>query len=384
MGQLELPNLSEPGGNMIKLGRRIIGNDAPCFIIAEIGINHNSDLTIAKQLIDVAAEAGCDAVKFQAFKAERLYPKSAGKLDWMDNNKEYSYDIFEASKNFETPTNWWPKLHAYAKKKEIFFFASVCDEETAEIVSGYMDLFKATSFAITHTHLLKYMAQKNKPLIFSTGASTLEEIKEAYNNIKDLNKDIIILHCVSQYPTPLNKVNLLSIDTLKENFPKAVIGFSDHTIEPTDAPVAAIIKGAKVIEKHITLNRKMKGPDHFFALEPKMLKNMVTAIRMTENALMQNKYIKINHKMLGSYERTFTDAEKYQRSFGRGTVMTTKAMKKGQIIAEKDIIVLRMGKKEEGLHPRWYDILLSQKYVLTKDVEIEHVLKEKDIKKCGD
>ena len=174
----------------IKIRDKKIGGDNAVFIISEIGINHNNSLEIAKKMIDSAADAGCDAIKMQAFKAKRMYPISAGKLDWKDDEKEYSYDIFEANKSFEVPDNWWKELSDYAHDKGLVFFSSVCDEKTAVDVNEYIDIMKATSFAITHLPLLKHLASYNKPVMFSTGTATIDEIEEAYNSIKEIPDDI--------------------------------------------------------------------------------------------------------------------------------------------------------------------------------------------------
>jgi N-acetylneuraminate synthase len=364
----------------IEIADKKIGDNAPCFIIAEVGINHNNDLEIAKKLIDSAADARCDAVKFQAFKASKMYPVSAGKLEWKDKEKKYSYDIFKSNKLYEIPNNWWPKLYKHAKSKNLVFFASVCDENSADEFSKYIEIFKTTSFAITHLPLLKHIAKKGKPIMFSTGTSTMPEIKEAYDAVKALNKDIMILHCISEYPAPAKSTNLVTINLLKEKFPDAVIGFSDHSEDIDKVPVSAVVYGTKIIEKHITLDRKMKGPDHFFALEPEMLKKMVANIRKAEKDIEDGKKILIDPVLIGKKARSLTESEKYLRKFARRSVMTKKALKKGHILQKDDIIVLRNGKKEQGLAPKWYDIISDGSYMLTKDVEKEHPIKEKDIK----
>jgi sialic acid synthase SpsE len=366
---------------IIKIADKKIGGNEPCFIIAEIGINHNNDLEIAKKLIDAAADAGCDAVKVQAFKASKMYPVSAGKLEWKDKEKKYSYDIFKSNKSYEIPNNWWPKLYKHAKSKNLIFFASVCDEDSADEFSKYIEIFKATSFAITHLPLLKYIAKKGKPIMFSTGTSTISEIKEAYDAVRVFNKDIMILHCISEYPASAESTNLATIKLLEENFPEAIIGFSDHSEDTDKVPVSAVAYGAKIIEKHITLDRKMKGPDHFFALEPQMLKKMIKNIRKAENDIIDGKKILIDPALIGKKARSLTENEKYLRKFARRSVMTRKALKKGHMLQKNDIIVLRNGKKEQGLAPKWYDIILDGSYMLTKNVEKEHPLKEDELKK---
>src|SRR3989344_5557317 len=166
---------------LIKIESKHIGKDHPCFIIAEAGINFNGSLELAKKLIDMAADAGCDAVKFQAFTADNLYPKTAGELDWEDNKGKYSYSIHENVKKFELPKEWVTTLKQYCAEKNILFFSSICDEEQADFYDKLgTPMFKTTSYAITHFPLIDHLAKKGKPIIMSTGGATLEEIREAY------------------------------------------------------------------------------------------------------------------------------------------------------------------------------------------------------------
>jgi sialic acid synthase SpsE len=367
----------------IEVEKRLIGGSSPCFIIAEIGINHNVDLNCAKKLIDAAYSAGCDAVKFQAFKAERMYPRSAGEIIWKDENKQYSYDIFKANQSFEVPNIWWSELRLYTKSRNMLFMASICDEISCDKLAKYFDILKVTSFAINHFPLLHHIASVGKPMIFSTGASTFEEVKEAYDAIKSINKDIMILHCVSEYPTPLTHANLSVVTLLKKTFPEAIIGYSDHTEETEIAPNIAVALGAKVIEKHITLDRKMSGPDHFFALEPEMLKSMVKSVRDTEAAILKGRSIMMPKEILGNGNISVTKSQKYIRRFARQGIMSTRNMKAGELITKNDICVLRYGNKKPGLSPKWYDKLSDNKYILCRDVAKEDVIKLKDIKKSG-
>lgn len=365
----------------VKVGEKYIGENAPCFIVAEIGINFNGSLDIAKKLIGAAANAGCDAVKFQMFKAKYMYPKSAGKLKWHDGTKKYSYDIYNANKRFELPEEWLPKLLKYSNDKGIIFFTSVFDEHSADLVERYNPIYKIASFAITHFPLLRHVAKKGKPMIFSTGTATMTEISDAYNEIKDINDNIIITHCVSEYPVSLENVNLITIDELKKQFPEAIIGYSDHSMEPIEAPVAATVLGVKVIEKHITLDRGMNGPDHFFALEPDMLKEMVNAIRETESKIYKGEIVEIDDKLLGDRNRRLTETEKYSKKFCRRSVMTKRPVKKDELLTEENLVVLRHGNKKEGLHPKYYSILIEKHKKAAKNLEAEHVLEIDDIKK---
>ncbi|PIN73335.1 hypothetical protein COV20_03835 [Candidatus Woesearchaeota archaeon CG10_big_fil_rev_8_21_14_0_10_45_16] len=332
---------------------REIGDDCPCFTIAEIGINFNGSLDTAKRLIDAAVAAGCDAAKFQAFSADNIYPKTAGTLDWEDNEKKYSYSIHENVKKFELPKSWVPELKRYCDEKRIIFFSSICDEEQADYYDSLgVPLFKTTSYAVTHLPLIEYIAKKGKPIIISTGGSDLQEVKEAYEAARKYNGKIILLHCVIKYGAALDTINMNVLDTLKTEFPDAVIGYSDHTYEAVDTPVAAVYKGAKVVEKHITLDRKMPGPDHFFALEPAMLKEMVTAIKDTERKMNEGKPISINPIILGSGEKKMQSNEEYLRKFAFRTIITSKAISKGETINLDNVKVLRPGKLEKGLEPK--------------------------------
>lgn len=353
----------------ITIQHRIIGDDQPCFIIAEAGINFNGSIDTAKQLIDIAAAAGCDAIKFQAFTADNLYPKTAGQLDWQDGEKKYSYSIHENVKKFELPYSWIPELISYATKKNLIFFSSICDEQAGDTMDQYgVPLFKTTSYGITHLPLIEHLAKKGKPLIMSTGGSTLKEIKEAYHAARKYNSQLIILHCVIKYPTPLELVNMNVLDTLKKEFPDAVIGYSDHTAEATDAPIAAIAKGAKVIEKHITLDKKLPGPDHFFALEPHELTEMVAAVRNAELLQKQGKNLSVNPIILGSAEKKIQQGEEYLREFAQQTVISIQTIKRGDYLTAKNIKVLRPGKLQKGLEPKHYPLLTSGKYKVSIDI----------------
>lgn len=363
----------------MQIGDKTVGEDSPCFIIAEAGINHNNDIAVAKALIDAAAAAGCDAVKFQAFSAARMYPRSAGEIRWQDDRGAYCYDIYTANASFEVPDPWWPTLHAYARQRDLAFFASVFDESAADQVLPYCDILKVASFEITHLPLLAHIAQMGKPVMFSTGTATAEETAEAYAVVRRYTRDIIILHCISEYPVPLTRLNLEQMVMLKETFADCVIGFSDHSAESVEAAVAAVHLGARVIEKHITLDRRMKGPDHFFALEPAMLADMVRAVRQAEADRRRQRPIRVDPCLIGGRQRGFHASEQYLRSFVRRSVMTRRPLTKGSRLGAADLIVLRNGTKTPGLPPKWIDIIDRGNYRLTRDVPAEHPLQLEDI-----
>ncbi len=355
----------------IKVGNRVISKNSSCFIIAEIGINFNGSLELAKKLIDVAVEAGCDAAKFQAFTAEKMYPKNAGELDREDNynDKKYSFSIYDAVKSFELPKAWVSILQQYCTEKGIIFFSSICDEEQADFYDELgVPIFKTTSYAITHLPLIEHLAKKSKPIIMSTGGATLEEVREAYAVARKYTDEVILLHCFIKYPAPLHEINMNVIETLKTEFPDAIIGYSDHTAEPIDAPLVAITMGAKVIEKHITLDKRMKGPDHFFALNPIELKEMVTAIRDAEEKIKLGEKIVINQVLLGSGERKINAEEEYLRNFAYQTIITSVDIKRGEIVNKDNVRVLRPGKMGRKLEPKEYPRLTAGLYEAVRDI----------------
>lgn len=367
----------------IKVGKRVISKDSSCFIIAECGINFNGSLELAKKLIDTAVEAGCDAAKFQAFTAENMYPKNAGELDREDNynDKKYSFSIYDAVKSFELPKSWVPILQQYCNEKGIVFFSSICDEEQADYYDQVrVPVFKTTSYAITHLPLIEHLAKKGRPIIMSTGGASIEEIKEAYDLVRKYTKDIILLHCFIKYPAPLDGINMNVVETLQKEFPEAIIGYSDHTAEPVDAPVAAIFKGAKVIEKHITLDKKMEGPDHFFAVNPLQLKEMVSAIRDAEEKMKRHESVEVNQVVLGSHEKKISAEEEYLRQFAYQTIITSAPLKKGDIIDRNNVKVLRPGKQGQKLKPKEYPKMISGSYRAVKDIPVGALIGWEDVK----
>jgi N-acetylneuraminate synthase len=353
----------------IKIGKRKIGGDAPCFIIAEVGINHNGDLSIAKKMIDMAVNAGCDAVKFQAYKADHLYSKKAGKLDWEDKKGKYSYDIYEANKSFEMPFEWIPELMKYCDKKKIIFFSSVWDEPSTDVLekSG-MALYKIGSSALTNIPLLEHVAKKKKPVFISLGGATLGEVVEALETIKKYIPDIVLMHCHLKYPSLPKNANVNIVNTIRYAFPDVVPGYSDHTEHPFDAPVVAVVNGAKVIEKHITLDKKMKGPDHFFALEPDELNLMVKKIREAEQKMKKGEQVEVNQEVLGSSEIKTYEDEQHLRDFAYTIIITLKNVKKGEKLTKENIRVLRTGKLERGLEPKFYKMLVEKGYKVIHDL----------------
>lgn len=341
------------------------------YIIAEIGINFNGSLENCLKMIDVSADAGCHAAKFQVFKAKNLYPKSAGKLDWKDADKEYSYDIFDAVEKFELPEAWLDEIIDYCNQRNIDFMSSVSSFDDLDLcVSKKMKIIKVNSYSVTHLPLVEACAKTGLPIMMSTGGATLSETEEAVRCIQKYHNDIALLHCSIKYPTPLNEVNMGVLDTLKSAFPEVAIGYSDHTFEVSCAPVQAIYLGATVIEKHITLDKKMDGPDHFFALEPNELSKMVLDINKAETEY-KNGNISIDNTIYGSSAKICHEHEKYLRDFCYMTLFAKRSIKKGEIIKAEDLSVLRPGKKPRGLEPKYLKLFDEHSITANQDISFE-------------
>lgn len=268
----------------IQIADKVVGEGSPCFIIAEAGVNHNGDINLAKRLIDVAVEAGADAVKFQTFHAENVVTSTADKAEYQKSTTSADETQYEMIKKLELPDECFKDLSDYAKKCGIIFLSTPFDEESVDLLDQIgVPAYKIPSGEITNCPLLKKIAKKIKPVILSTGMSTLGEVEEAFNYLKKNGvRNIILLHCTTSYPAPPHSVNLRAMKALQCAF-SVPVGYSDHT-EGITIPIAAVALGASVIEKHFTLDRTLPGPDHLASLEPDELKAMVKAIRDVELA----------------------------------------------------------------------------------------------------
>jgi len=325
------------------IGERPIGPDEPAFVIAEAGSNHNGDLDTAKELIDVADRAGADAVKFQTFRAADLYVEESGGVEYLDDDRSI-YDIIET---MEMPYEWIPILHDYCADQDLAFMSTPFDERSAQELVDYVPAWKVASYTSSHLPFLRHLASTDKPIIMSTGAHTLDEVRESVSELREHNaSDLALLQCVAAYPTPLSDINVRVLETLREAF-DVPVGLSDHTLDPVTAPSAAVTLGASVVEKHFTLDNDMPGPDHEFALEPEELDRMVTAIRDTESAL-------------GSGEKRILDVERELYEKARRAVHVVDDVDEGETLTEDRLKILRSGEREAGLHPKFYDELLGE------------------------
>jgi N,N'-diacetyllegionaminate synthase len=325
------------------IGDRAIGPDEPTFVIAEAGSNHNGNLETAKELIDVAADAGVDAVKFQTFRAEDLYVEESGEVEYLEDDRT----IYEIIESMEMPYEWIPELHDYCHEQGVQFMSTPFDERSAEELAEYVPAWKIASYTGSHILFLKYLAETDKPIIMSTGAHELSEIAESIETLRENGvSDLVLLQCVAAYPTPLSEINVRVVKTLEEEF-SVLTGLSDHTLDPVTAPSAAVALGASVVEKHFTLDKSMEGPDHEFALEPDELDRMVSAVRDTEKAL-------------GTSEKQVLDIEQELYEKGRRAVHATDKIVEGEKLTEENIQVLRPGEREPGLDPKFYEEVLEK------------------------
>jgi len=334
-------------------------------IIAEAGVNHNGDYDNAKKLIQAASNAGADYVKFQTFKADKLVSKDAKKADYQIANSRQDGDSqYEMLKKLEMTETWHYELIKYANECGIKFLSTGFDEQSIDFLDSLnIDLFKVPSGEITNKPYLEHIAKKGKPIIISTGMSTIEEIGEAIYILNENNmskEDITILHCNTEYPTPMKDVNLLAMNSIKKQF-GIKVGYSDHTMG-IEVPIAAVAMGAKVIEKHFTLDKNMEGPDHKASLDPDELKAMVNAIRNIEIAIT------------GSGKKEVSQSEMKNILIARKSIHLNNFVSAGNSIQANDLIMKRPG---TGISPMKIDLIIGKK--AAKDLPEDHMLNFKDL-----
>ena len=327
------------------------------FIIAEAGVNHNGNIEIAKKLIDVAVESKVDAVKFQTFKAEKLVSKMAQKAEYQKNNTNVGETQLEMLKKLELDVDSHIELMDYCRNKKIKFLSTPFDLDSIEILNGLgMDIFKIPSGEITNYPYLKKIGSLRKKVILSTGMSFESEIEDAINILRENGTiDITVLHCNTEYPTPIDNVNLKAMKTIERNL-NVKVGYSDHTLG-IEIPIAAVAMGATVIEKHFTLDKNMEGPDHRASLEPDELKEMVKCIRNIECAL-------------GSGIKEPSESEKKNINIARKSIVAKKAIKEGAIFTEDNLTCKRPG---SGMSPMMWEDVLGK--IATQDFKEDEMIK---------
>ncbi|MDD3246143.1 MAG: pseudaminic acid synthase [Methanosarcina sp.] len=326
----------------IKIGNKLIGNSKHTFIIAELSANHLHDFDLAVKTIKSIKETGADAVKLQTYTADTITIDSENEYFRIKQGTLWDgRTLYKLYQEAYTPWEWQPELKKIAEDLGLLCFSSPFDKTAVDFLEKMnVPAYKVASFEITDIPLIEYIASKGKPVIISTGIATLTDIEEAVNACKRMgNKQVALLKCTSAYPSPLEDVNLNTIPNLKDTF-KVVVGLSDHTLG-ISVPIAAVVLGAKIIEKHFILDRGLGGPDAEFSLEPQEFKAMVKAVREVEKAL-------------GEVSYELTDKMTKSREFSR-SLFVVEDMEEGEVFSEKNIRSIRPG---FGLHPKYlYDVL---------------------------
>lgn len=315
-------------------------------IIAEAGVNHNGDLELAKQLIDVAAKAGADYVKFQTFSADRIVSRSASKAEYQQKNTDASETQYEMLKRLELSNEMHLELIKHCEEQSIKFLSTGFDIESIDLlVELGIDLIKIPSGEITNLPYLRYIGSLGLPVILSTGMSTMDEIGNALTVLEGSGlsrSQVTVLHCTTEYPTPMVEVNLRALNSINKTF-GVIVGYSDHTVG-IEVSIAAVALGASVIEKHFTLDRSLPGPDHKASLEPNELIAMVKAIRNIEDSL-------------GSGIKEPALSEIKNLRITRKSIMAKQQIAKGEILSTTNLIVKRPG---DGISPMHWDLLVGQ------------------------
>jgi sialic acid synthase SpsE len=339
----------------ILIGNRKVGEKHPVFIIAEAGSNHNRNLNQAKKLIEIAAESEVDAVKFQTYSAETLYSKKTPNPEYLEG-KMVQESVWQLIKDIELPREWQGELADFSRSLGLIFLSTPFDYKAIEELEEINILaYKIASFEIVDLPFLKKVAETKKPIILSTGMASLGDIEDAINAIREVAEiEIGLLHCAINYPPPFEDLNLRAIQTLQQAF-QVPIGFSDHTMS-TSIPAVAVALGACIIEKHYTIDKTLKGPDHKFALEPNELKEMVKNIRDAEVSL-------------GSSRKMVAESEKDLYKLARRSIIAARKIPKGKIIELSDLIIKRPG---YGIPPKYLDVVIGK--TAKEDIDEEDII----------
>lgn len=346
----------------IKIGRKTISTGSPVFVIAEAGVNHNGRLDLALKLVDAAAEAGADAVKFQTFKAEQVVTAQGEMAEYQKRNIGKTESQIEMIRKLEMGDDWYPPLIKRCKERKIIFMSAPHGHiESADFLKKLdMAVYKIASGDLVNRPLLEHIARFGKPMIISTGMANMHEVKEAIGWIKKAgNHKIIVLHCTINYPCPLAEVNLAAMKTMMREFPDVLIGYSDHT-EGSQVATMAVALGACVIEKHLTLDKNLPGPDHKASSNPQEFRQAVEEIRNVPI-------------ILGNPVKQPNKSEYNVVKIARKSIATIAPIKKGEKFTENNLTIKRPG---NGIPPKHFKTILGQraKRDITKDV----LLRKKD------
>lgn len=326
------------------------------FVIAEAGVNHNGSVEIAKQLIDVATQAGADAVKFQTFRAENMVCRTAAKAAYQIDSTGESETQYAMLKKLELTRQIHEELMEYCKEKNILFLSTPFDVPSVRLLADLgMRIWKVPSGEITNLPYLRHIGKYHQKVILSTGMSSMDEVKAAVAVLRENGtQDITLLHCNTQYPTPVPDVNLLAMVSMGKELGLPA-GYSDHT-QGIEIPIAATALGAVVIEKHFTLDRNMEGPDHRASLEPDELRRMVEGIRKTEQAL-------------GDGVKRLSESEKGNVSVARKSIVAAESIRAGEYFTEENLSAKRPG---TGISPMLWDEIIGRK--ADRDYKVDEMI----------
>ncbi len=347
---------------IVKIGKKEIGNNKPVFIIAEAGVNHNGDIELAKRLIVAASHAGADAVKFQTFKTEEVVSRTTRLVPYQKEFAKGARTQFDMLRALELSDQDHFQLMKFAKDRGIILISTPGDFASADLLDRLgVSLFKIGSDDLNNFPLLEYVAAKGKPIILSTGMGTLKEIKEAVYDVilKTRRVPLIVMHTTTQYPCPLKDVNMRALSTIRECL-RLPVGYSDHTAG-VSASMSAVSLGACVIEKHITLDRKLPGPDHASSYEPEEFKVFVKLLRETEECL-------------GSSKKCPTKTEKKDMTCIRKSIVAKVDLPRGTRIKKQHLAIKR---PQHGLLPKHYFEIIGKK--LKKDVKRDMPIRKGDL-----
>jgi sialic acid synthase SpsE len=338
------------------IGEREVGPGHPCFIIGEPGSNHNGSLEMALKLIDAAADSGVDAVKFQTFRADEHYARRTPQFSYL---QEIAPDVstYDLIKQNELPREWHPIIKAHSEKRGLIFLSTPSDRSAVdELVDVHnMLAIKIASFEAVDLPFIEYCARKGRPMIVSTGMCNLGDIEDIVGTLEIAgNRSVVVLHCVSLYPTRAHQVNLRAMQTIASVF-QVPVGFSDHTTG-IEIPIAAVALGACVVEKHYTLDRGMKGPDHSFALEPHELKMMVQGVRTVETAL-------------GSHIKQMLRDEGEMARLGRRSIIARVRILQGTVVTPDMLTTKRPG---YGIRPKFLPSVIGR--TVRRTIEEDEVI----------
>lgn len=346
----------------IRIGNRTLGPGHPCWIVAEIGSNHNRDLATAKRMIDASAEAGLDAVKFQFYSPEGIIPGylTPQAYGWTAYPERSALEVFQ--RYIATPADWFPELSDYAAAKGLMAFAAVHDETWARRAIGLgFPALKTASMEITNLPLIRQLARFGVPLILSTGMAHPEEIEQAVQAARqEGNSQLMLLHCVANYPSKPEEFNLRQIAAMRKTF-GVPVGFSDHSLGHL-ASMLSITQGACMIEKHLTLDRKQQGPDHPFAMQPEEFAELVRSVRAAEAAM-------------GTGDLNSARPDEGKRKAYLRSVVAARALRSGQVLTAEDLTTKRPG---HGIPPREMGSLIGR--TVQRDLTPDEVIARSDVR----